>query len=460
MQASEATAVSGSPFRGSGNVYQRACRVMPAGNTRHTVFHPPHPLYMSTGEGKMIRDVDGNAYVDFNNNFSALVHGHRHPQIIAAASAQLDRLDAVGAPTSEEVQLAQILCDRIACLERLRFTNSGTEAVMLAIKAARAFTNRSRIAKIEGGYHGSYDVAEVSVSPDASQWGPDDTPNSCSGAAGTPSSVDEAVTVIPLNDVAAARRILEPLAGSLAAILIDPVPSNIAYLQPNAEFLGALASICREHGVLLIADEVYSFRLDYAGAQSQWPQKPDITTLGKIIGGGFPIGAVGGRAEVMEVFSLAAGAPLVPHGGTFNANPVTMAAGLKSVELLTPAAIARINELGAYMRRGLRHNLASAAIPIQITGAGSLAAISFRSTRPTDYRATRATALDNQARQFIHRYLLERGQFLAPQLTIVLSTVMDRDDVDKLTDEIRQAIMAMPAELTAALVQQPREGTS
>jgi len=409
---------------------------------------------MAEGEGKRIRDVDGNEYVDFNNNFSALIHGHRHPEIHLAAIEQMSRLGAIGAPTAEEVALAETLCTRLPSIERIRFTNSGTEALMMAIKAARAFTGRSRIAKIEGGYHGTYDYAEVSQIADPAVCGPSRSPASYSLAAGAPESVAGEVTVLPLNDTEAANRILEPIAGSLAAILIDPIPSNIAYLQPSPDFLNALAAICRDNGVLLIADEVYSLRLSTSGAQGEWQHKPDLTTLGKIIGGGFPVGAVGGRADVMEVFSTAGGAPKVPHGGTFNAHPVTMAAGLKSIELLTDDAVSHINSLGAALRRGLRGCFRPAGFPLQITGAGSVAAVSFRSSVPKNYRDVRPTRIDNAARQITHRVLLERGYFLAPQLTIVLSTVMDRVDVDHLIEEFGRALEALPADLVEALVQQ------
>lgn len=440
---------------GSSNLYRRAKFVMPSGNTRHSVFYPPHPIYAARGSGKHIWDYDKNKYVDFNNNFSALIHGHCQADIVKAMLTQMNQLGAVGAPTEPEVLLAEILCERVPSIEQLRFANSGSEAVMLAIKAARAFTGRHKIAKIEGSYHGIYDYAEVSLLSNRTNWGSENRPRSVISAKATPPSVADDVLVFPLNDLNKARSILEPNARTLAAIMIDPAPSNLAYLQPTQEFMEFLSSFCESNNILFIADEIYSFRLNYSGAQANFDIRPDITTLGKVIGGGLPIGAVAGRSDVMEVFSMDNGGnPLVPHGGTFNANPITMAAGHKSLELLTTESIQQLNSLGDYLREGLRLIAGDLSIPMQVTGTGSLAALSFRTTPPKNYRDICPTEIDYKIRHHIHSFLLDRGKFLAPQINIVLSTAHDIADISCLIEDYHSAINSLPLALINKLLQQ------
>lgn len=351
-------------------LYDRALRVMPGGNTRHSVALSPYPVYLASGRGCRVKDVEGEERVDFLNNFTSLILGHADPEVTASAQARIAQGTAFAGPTELDVELAELLVDRIPSVERIRFCNSGSEAVMLAIKAARAFTGRPKIAKIEGAYHGIYDYAQMSeVSTDAN-WGPDDRPSSVPDP-GSARSAGAEVVVMPWNDADVCERLIEENHADLAAVIIDAIPLGLSLVPAREGFLERLREVTRRHGILFIADEILNFRLGYHGAFHDLGIRPDITCLAKIIGGGFPVGAVGGSAEVMEVFDhRRAGA--VHHGGTYNGNPVSMAAGLATLRKMTPEAYDRLNALGDSLRTQLAGLLRNRGIAGQVLGRGSL----------------------------------------------------------------------------------------
>src|ERR1700710_2888001 len=336
----------------SQKLYDRALSSLPGGNTRTTVFMKPYPIYAARGEGCRVWDVDGNEFIDCINNFTSLIHGHAHPILVEAATRQLALGSAFGVPTESEIELAELLASRLPGVDQVRFANSGTEAVMMALKAARAFTGRPKIAKCEGAYHGSYDYAEVSLDPTPEAWGRN-APVSVAYARGTPDNVLADVITIPFNDVEAAVSLIREHGAELACVLVDPMPNRAGLAPASKEYLEALRSVTREVGALLIFDEVITFRLGFRGAQGIWEIDPDLTTLGKIMGGGFPVGAVGGKREFMAVFDPRSGKPALPHGGTFSANPVTMRAGLAAMELLDEAAFVRLDVIGDAVRSGI-----------------------------------------------------------------------------------------------------------
>ena len=292
----------------SQKMYDRALASLPGGNTRTTVFMKPYPIYAARGEGCRVWDLDGNVYIDCINNFTSQIHGHAHPALIKAATAQLALGSAFGLPTESEVDLAELLVSRLPSVEQVRFANSGTEAVMMALKAARAHTGRPKIAKCEGAYHGSYDYAEVSLDPAPEAWGRN-APVSVAYAKGTPDNVLADVVTIPFNDAEAAVSLIREHGAGLACVLVDPMPNRAGLAPADRAYLEALRKVTREVGALLIFDEVITFRLGYRGAQGIWNIDPDLTTLGKIIGGGFPVGAIGGHRDVMAVFDPRPGKP-------------------------------------------------------------------------------------------------------------------------------------------------------
>lgn len=413
----------------SGALYERARRVLPGGNTRTTVFMQPFPLYAVRGEGCRVWDADGAARIDCINNFTALIHGHAHPAIVREATAQIALGSAFGMPTEHEIALAEVLCGRLPHVDELRFCNSGTEAVMMAIKAARAFTGRARIAKVEGAYHGTYDYAEVSLDPTPQSWG-GNRPNALPAARGTPEGVLADVVVLPFNDPEAAASLIREAGSALAAVLLDPLPHRAGLIPASAEYLAAVQAAAQAAGALVIFDEVICFRLGYHGAQGIWQAAPDLTAFGKIIGGGFPVGAVGGREEVMAVFDPRSGKPALPHGGTFSANPVTMRSGQAAMALLDGAAFARLDALGERMREGMRRAFHDAQMPGQVTGMGSLLKVHMIDRPITDYRSAYADPAEAARRAALHRALLDRGVLAAADGLMALSTAMTEADVD------------------------------
>src|ERR1700716_26223 len=355
----------------SQKMYDRALASLPGGNTPTTVFMKPYPIYAARGEGCRVWDIDGNVYIDCINNFTSQIHGHAHPALIKAATAQLAMGSAFGLPTESEVDLAELLVSRLPSVAQVRFANSGTEAVMMALKAARAHTGRPKIAKCEGAYHGSYDYAEVSLDPTPEAWGRN-APVSVAYAKGTPDNVLADVITIPFNDAEAAVSLIREHGPELACVLVDPMPNRAGLAPADKTYLEALRRITREVRALLIFDEVITFRLGYRGAQGLWNIDPDLTTLEKIIGGGLPVRAVAGHTEFMAVFDPRPGKPALPHGGTFSANPVTMRAGIAAMELLDKQEFARLETLGELLREGLRGAFSDAGLPGCVTGAGSL----------------------------------------------------------------------------------------
>jgi glutamate-1-semialdehyde 2,1-aminomutase len=346
---------------GSRALWERALASLPGGNTRTTVFHDPYPVYLVRGAGCRVWDVDGVERIDFISNYTSLVLGHCHPRVVAAVREQAARLASAAAPSELEIELAERIRGRLPSVELLRFCNSGTEATMLALRAARAFTGRDEVAVFAGGYHGSHDLA-ASVPADAV---------SPPGAPGVPRALAETVVVAPFDDVEGTRAALEPHLDDLAAVIVEPVLGSGGVRPASPEFLRFLRDLTRAAGALLVFDEVISFRVGYHGAQGRFGVTPDVTTLGKIVGGGLPVGAFGGRADVLELFDPRSQGG-VGHGGTFNANPLTMAAGLATLAELTPVVYGHLEALGAELRGKLTGLFARTGVPAEVTQIASL----------------------------------------------------------------------------------------
>ncbi len=431
--------MSNSDSARSAALFDRACDVMPGGNSRTTVWHAPHPIYAASGKGCRVKDVDGREYLDFLNNYTSMIHGHANPVVAEAVRKQLEIGTCFAMPTESEIVLAELLCSRAPGFERVRFTNSGSEAVMMALKAARAHTDRPKIAKCEGAYHGSYDFAEVSLDSTPESWGNAD-PNSVAYTAGTQRSVLEDVIVIPFNRVEEAERILAVHSDELACVLIDPMPNRAGLIPATAEYLEMLRRVTQDNGMLLVFDEVISFRLGYGGAQVELGVTPDLTTLAKIIGGGFPIGAVAGKEDVMAVFDPRQGKPLAPHGGTFNANPISMVAGAAAMELMTPEEFERLNTLGARARKGIAKAFADAGIEGQVTGDGSLLRLHMTSVPLIDYRSARATQAQSAALAGVVDFMHANGVLLSETGLCALSTPMEKAEVDSFVEIFATAL--------------------
>src|SRR3954453_10393466 len=413
----------------SRQMHDRALASLPGGNTRTTVFMQPYPIYAARGEGCRVWDVDGNEYIDCINNFTSLIHGHAHPVLVEAARQQLALGSAFGLPTASEIDLAELLASRLPSVDQVRFANSGTEAVMMALKEARAFTGRPKIAKCEGAYHGSYDYAEVSLDPTPEAWGRN-APVSVAYAKGTPDNVLADVITIPFNDADAAVSLIREQGSELACVLVDPMPNRAGLAPADKTYLDALRRITREIGALLIFDEVITLRLGYHGAQGLWDIDPDLTTLGKIMGGGFPVGAIAGRKQFMAVFDPRHGKPALPHGGTFLANPVTMRAGLAAMELLDETAFRRLNLIGERVRSGINESFARGGLSGGTVGLGSLLKVHFADRPVRDYRSAYPSEQEARRQAIFNLGLLNRGVLAAGYGLMALSTPMTDEDID------------------------------
>jgi glutamate-1-semialdehyde 2,1-aminomutase len=389
----------------SAAAFERATRSLPGGSTRTTIYSAPYPPFMARGAGIRTWDLDGNEYRDFLGNYTSLILGHAHPDVVAAVEAQVRRGSAFAAPTEAEVELAEVIRARLPSVERIRFTNSGTEATMFAIRAARAFTGRPLLAKLELAYHGTHDVAVA--------WTP-----------GVPRQTSDTVVEIPWGDPGGVERALAGREGELAAIIIEPVQGAGGVRAAEPDFLRFLREYTTRVGALLIFDEVIAFRIGPNGAQGRLGGiRPDLTTLGKIIGGGYPSGAFGGREDVMAQFDARRTGALV-HGGTFNGNPVSAAAGLATLRYLTPERYADLERLGDRLRAALAAGIERAGLDARVGGIASIFQVFPGSSLvPPD-------GLSPQAALFIG--LLLDGFHLAPRGMGALATPTTDADVDDL----------------------------
>lgn len=419
----------------SAALFERAQNVLTDGGSRSTIRIAPYSIYVRSAQGKYVTDVDGNRLIDFNNNYTAMLHGHAHPEIVAAATEQIGRGSGYSFGSEAEYELAELICGRVDNFDKIRFMNSGSEAVMKAIKAARAYTGRPKIAKCENAYHGSYDFAEVSLGVEPTRL-EDGDPMSRPYAHGTPEGVLDNVVVIPHNDPAAARRILDLHAEDLAGVLADPIGLGMARIPHTDEFFAMVRDFCDASGALFIADEVVSFRAGLAGMQGDRGLTPHLTTLGKIIGGGFPVGAVAGSAEVMSVFEVGEGKPKLPHGGTYNANPVTMAAGHAAMSMMDADAFDRINELGEAFRQGCREVLELTDTDGSVQGQYSIFSITFKEPDLND-DAPRGAVYRSSG---MHQYMVQNGYWMSPGMLGICSTVMDLQDVDAFCETLKAGI--------------------
>jgi len=429
----------------SAALYQRALQILPGGVSRNTILREPHPLYADFAQGCRVTDIEGVERIDFSNNMASLIHGHAHPAVVAAVTAQLHRGSAFTLGTEVEVRYAEHLVGRSPAFEKLRFVNSGTEAVMGAIKAARAFTGRPRIAKVEGAYHGQYDYAEVSQKAKPANWGEASRPASVPVAHGTPASALADVVVIPFNDVERALAILDAHRGEIACVLLDLMPHRVGLRPANPAFVSALREWTQLNGALLVLDEVITFRSHVGGAQSWYDITPDLTALGKLIGGGFPVGAIAGRAEVMDVMNPLAERVLFPHSGTFSANPITMTAGLVSMQLFDAPAVARVNALARRAMEGIEDAIRATGVTACVTGGGSMFRVHLRERPPRDYREGFPTPEESRRLKRLLDHLFCHGLVMINTCSATISTAMGEPEIDGLVAAMESGFARLAA---------------
>jgi len=428
----------------SEEIYKQACEVLTGGVSRNIVFRKPFPHYTDIASGCYITDIDGTTRIDFANNMAALIHGHSHPAIVKAVTEQLNKGTAYTLASEIEFAYAELLCNRVKGFEKIRFVNSGTEAVMTMIKASRAFTGRPKIAKAEGTYHGTYDFAEVSQTANPSNWGEIDNPNSVPLVFGTPKGVLDNVVIFPFNDIEKTVAILDKHAHQIACVMIDPVPHRVGLIPATNEFIEAVYNWTRKNGALLVFDEVVTFRVNYGGAQENYSVSPDITALGKIIGGGFPVGALAGRTDVMKVMDPREPNLKFPHSGTFSANPITMTAGFVAMDLFDRDAVLKLNTLTNSAVNQIKDVIKLADVPVSVTGAGSMFRFHLKPTPPATYReayqSKEILAVIDELLDFLY---FQEKILMINTFSCVYSTVLTQKETDKLSEGLLRAFKAL-----------------
>ncbi len=406
----------------SKKLHERAKRVLPAGVSYFVRFMQPYPFYTSRAKGSKLFDIDGNEYVDFWIGHYALILGHSPPKVMRDVKRQLDNGTHYGTAHELEIALAEQVAKMVPSAEMVRFTNSGTEAMMYATRLARTVTEKNGIGKFEGGWHGGYDALHIAVKQ------PFNVPESN----GLTKGALQDTTVLPYNKIETVRKVLEKQ--KLAAVFVEPVLGSGGCIPAEKDFLKELKELCNENGTLLVFDEIITgFRLAPGGGQQFFGIKPDITVLGKIMGGGFPVGAIVASRETMEHMN-----PIIYerprfsfHGGTFCANPVTMTAGLSTLKLLADGKIIRqLNQKGDHLRQGLRDIFERRGRDVQVTGIGSLWNTHFTKKPIRDsYDVEKA---DREQLTRYHMHLIENGIYQPPTKTGGLCAAHTRSDLEKL----------------------------
>lgn len=424
---------------GSSAKHEEAKRWLPGGDSRNSIFWGPFPIYVSRAEGSKIIDVDGNERVDFINNMTTLILGHRYPAVIDALREQLEHGVSYPAPTPLVVEWGELMCERVPSLDKVRFVNSGTEATLNAIRAARAFSGKTMLAKCEGAYHGNHDAVQISVTPVVGMAGDAESPDSVLMTRGmTPRSADE-IVIMPYNDLENAERVIRKHADELAAVIVEPINGQCGMVPAEPEFLEGIRRITSESGILLIFDEVIAFRASRGGAQEYYGVTPDLTCFGKVIGGGLPVGAFGGREDIMSLWDPSgAGGPQVAHAGTFNGNPMTAAAGVATLRELSVDVYEDLEKKGEYLRGKLRDVISEMEAPMGVTGATSLFAIQATSEAVRDYRSYATN--DGDLLEMVFMGMMNEGYLLSSKCAGNVSAAHSYEELDGFVEAFERVL--------------------
>ncbi|WP_419026406.1 aspartate aminotransferase family protein [Emergencia sp.] len=409
----------------SEKLHKEARRFLPGGDTRTATFFLPYPNFIERGSGAYLYDVDGHRLLDFQNNYTSLIHGHGHRQTAEAVQKQISLGSAYAAPFEAQTRLASLLTERFPGLELVRFTNSGTEANMHALRIARAYTGKAKIIKTEGGYHGTTDVFEASVDPNIKKAGTLDQMKVIPESRGVSANALKDVLVVPFNDIERTRAVIEGNYRETACLIIEPIMGSAGQITPMKEYLAFLRDITRNYHILLIFDEVVTGRLSLGGAQKFYGVTPDITTLGKIIGGGTPVGAFGGKREIMELYDPKQ--KKMYHSGTFNGNALTVAAGLAAMECYDQEAVDHVNRLGRLFAEEMREIYHRLGLNMKVSGEGSIYNILFTDREVRNYRDVAAS--HEELNKLLYMLLLTKGVFNAERGMFCMSTAMEERDV-------------------------------
>lgn len=429
--------------RGNGHrskeLFEKAQQLMPGGvNSPVRAFRAVGgtPVFFDRAEGSKLFDVDGNEYIDYVSSWGAVILGHAHPSITKAVTEAAAKGTSFGAPHAGEIKLADEVFYRVDAIERVRFVNSGTEATVAAIRLARAATGRTKILKFEGNYHGAVDSLLAKAGSGVATFGLPDS-------AGVPPEVAAATLTATYNDIESVRRVFESNKHEIAAVLVEPVAGNMGCVPPAHGFLNGLQDICRNDGALFVLDEVMTgFRVSPSGAAGLYGLQPDLLCMGKVIGGGLPVGAYGGRRELMEMV-----APLGPvyQAGTLSGNPLAMAAGHAALTGMGDEQYGHLEAMGKYLASGLEQALAAANVPAQVQRVGSMLSIYFAEDPVTNF--VEAKASDTAFFGTLFHALLKRGIYLPPSALEAwfLNVAHSRQDIDQTVEAFSQALKEVAA---------------
>ncbi len=430
----------------SRRLHTEACKYMPGGDTRTATFFLPFPNFIKYGDGAYMYDEDGFKLLDFQNNYTSLIHGHAHPETVEAVREQIAKGSAYTAPFEKQIELSAILTQRFPSVDMIRYTNSGTEANMHALRIARAYTGKAKIIKTEGGYHGTTDVFEASVDPNIKKAGTLDQIKVIPESRGVSENALKDVLVVPFNDIERTRKMIEEHHRETACIIIEPIMGSAGQITPDLEYLKFLREITEQYHIVLIFDEVVTGRLSLGGAQKFYGVTPDLTTMGKIIGGGTPVGAFGGKQEIMQMYDPRE--KKMYHSGTFNGNAVTMAAGLATMKAYNQEAVNYVNGLGTLFKEGVLKIYDKLGLNMKISGAGSIYNILFTDKEVKNYRDV--ASAHEELNKVLYMSLLTKGVFDAERGMFCMSTAMTKEDIrfglDTLETSLREMLPAIAEE--------------
>ena len=418
----------------SEELFKKAVNLMPGGvNSPVRAFGPVggHPVFIDSAKGQYLTDVDGNRYIDYIGSWGPMILGHNDDRVVEAVIKQIGKGISYGAATEAEVEMAQLMCDIVPSLEMVRMVNSGTEAVMSAIRTARGFTGKNKFIKFEGNYHGHSDALLVKAGSGVMTAGIPDS-------SGVPANCVKDTLTAVYNDLASVKKLFDENKDEIACVIVEPVSANMGVVLPKDGFLKGLRKLCDDNNALLIFDEVITgFRLGLTGASGYFNIHPDLITYGKIIGGGMPVGAYGGRADVMQVVSPVGS---VYQAGTLSGNPVAMAAGITQLKILkeTPEVYKKTFELGEMLRNGAADIIKEAGLPYKVTGIGSLSCIFFTDKEVTDYTSAKTSDTAEFAKYFNH--MLSRGNYFGPSQfeSIFVSAAHTKENIDKTLTDMKE----------------------
>jgi glutamate-1-semialdehyde 2,1-aminomutase len=408
-------------FPASRERHKKLINYIPGGATRSLSYFKPYPIHIESGKAAFVFTHEGHKLLDVTNAYGAIVHGHGDADIVKAVQEGITKGSQYSTPTDGQYKLAKLLCERIPSFDRIRFVNSGTEATMFALRAARAYTNRDKIIKMSGGFHGTHDCVAASTKRNII-------------TAGIPKGMTEDIIEVPFNDFQALEKTVKENADQLAAVIMEPFLGAGGIVLPAKGYLEHVRKVTQDNNVLLIFDEIFSYRVNAGGCQKLYGVTPDLTTVGKVIGGGLPIGVFGGKEEIMNIFCHEKSAAPLYHSGTFNGYETLMQAGYAALSKYDEKAVAYINNLGDRLQKGLLQSFKDNGLNIQSNHIGSLLNIHFVNEPITT--SEQVLKSEEQLHTLMHLSMLNKGVFTIPRGLFILSCAMTENNIDFLIEKI------------------------